>query len=246
MEVLGIDIGGSGIKGAPINIENGSFVAERVRFDTPEISNSENMAHVVKQIITYFNWKGPVGVGFPAIVRNGVAKTAANIDKSWKETNVAELFSSISGNKVAVLNDADAAGLAELRFGDTYHNEDLVLFLTVGTGIGTALFYKGALLPNMELGHLELFGKDAELYCSDAVRKQKNLSRTEWAVRFNDYLMHVEKLLSPDLIILGGGSSKKFYKFNEVFSVNAKILPASLLNNAGIVGAAMYAHENLG
>ncbi|MCK5536448.1 MAG: ROK family protein [Bacteroidales bacterium] len=245
MGILGIDIGGSGIKGAPVNIENGTFLQERYRVDTPSISTPENMAVALQELVDNFAWKGKIGIGFPAIVRDGVAKTAANIDKSWQGKNIVDLFSKSTGLSVAALNDADAAGLAELRFGNTYNNENVVLFLTVGTGIGTAIFHKGRLLPNMELGHIELKGKDAEQYCSDAVRRRQNLTRTEWAARFNDYLVHVEKLVSPDLIILGGGSSKKFHKFKNEFTIKTKIVPASLLNNAGIIGGAMHAHESL-
>jgi len=245
MKVLGIDIGGSGIKGAPVDIVKGEFTEERYRVVTPQPANPQNVAKAVKEVVDHFAWKGTIGVGFPSLISKGIILSAANIDKSWVGVSVVNILSEATQCPVAVLNDADAAGYAEICFGDVYKNEVRVLFLTVGTGIGSALFHDGILLPNTELGHLELKGKDAELYCADAVRKRKNLTRQEWAARFNVYLMYVESLFSPQLIILGGGSSKKFYKYKDVFTTRNPIKPASLLNNAGIIGAAVYAHEVL-
>ena len=243
MEILGIDIGGSGIKGAPVDITEGVFTRERYRVVTPQPSTPENMAKAVSEIVEFFSWKGLIGIGFPSLISNGVVLSAANIDRSWIGQPAAEIFQEVTRCPVEVLNDADAAGYAEMRFGNVYNNEELVLFLTVGTGIGSALFYNGMLIPNTELGHLELKGKDAELYCSDAVRKRKNLSRMEWGGRFNVYLLHLERLFSPQLIILGGGSSKKFDKFKDAFTLKTPIKPASLQNNAGIIGAAVFAYE---
>ena len=243
MEILGIDIGGSGIKGAPVNTESGDLLAPRQRIPTPQPSKPEAVAEVVAQVAKNFAWKGQIGCGFPAVIRSGVAYTAANVSKKWIGTDAASLFSAGTGCPVCVVNDADAAGLAEMTFGAGRGQKGLVLIVTIGTGIGTALFTDGHLVPNMELGHIELGGQDAETYASDAARKREGLSLRRWAKRFNLYLNTLEKLLWPDLIILGGGISKEFEAFRPALKVQAEIVPARTLNEAGIIGAALAARS---
>ncbi|PID89518.1 MAG: polyphosphate glucokinase [Bacteroidia bacterium] len=241
MEVLGIDIGGSGIKGAIVDTKKGKLIAERHRIPTPELSTPENVAEVVRKIVKHFNWKGPIGCGFPAVIQGGVAKTASNVDKKWIGTNVNTLFSVATSCPVKVINDADAAGYAEMEYGAGKNAEGVVLLVTIGTGIGTALFANKTLVPNTELGHIEMNGKEAERQASDAVRKKLKLKWKNWAVIFDEYLLTIEKLLWPDLIIIGGGASKKKDKFFKYLSCKAKITEAQLLNNAGIIGAAVAA-----
>jgi polyphosphate glucokinase len=239
VDILGIDIGGSGIKGAPVNTESGEMLAKRQRIPTPQPAEPEAMAEVVARVAKSFDWSGPIGCGFPAVIRGGVAYSAANVSNKWIGTNAASLFSAATGCPVCVVNDADAAGLAEMTFGAGRGRMGMVLIVTIGTGIGTALFTNGHLAPNMELGHIELKGQDAETYASDAARKRDKLSMKKWAKRFDLYLKTLEKLLSPDLIILGGGISKEFEAFKSDIHVQAEIVPAQLLNEAGIIGAAL-------
>jgi polyphosphate glucokinase len=241
MQVLGIDIGGTGIKGAPVDVETGEILAERYRIPTPEAAKPKPVARAIKELVDHFNWQGPVGCGFPAVVRQGVVYTAANIHKSWISTHVEHLFYEATSCPVKVLNDADAAGLAEMTFGVGKGHAGLVLLVTIGTGLGTVLFSNGVLVPNLELGHIEIDGADAELAASDAARKRERLSWKKWGKRFNRYLVSLEKLLWPDLIILGGGAIKKFEEFAPLLEVQAQVLPAQLLNDAGIVGAALAA-----
>lgn len=241
MEILGIDIGGSGIKGAPVNIESGEMLAPRHRIPTPQPAKPEAVAQVVAQVAKHFAWSGPIGCGFPAVIRNGVVYTAANVSKKWIGTNAASLFAGATGCPVCVINDADAAGLAEMTFGAGRGRMGMVLIVTVGTGIGTALFTDGHLAPNMEFGHIEMGGQEAEAYASDAVRKREKLSWKKWGRRFNRYLNTLEKLLWPDLIILGGGVSKNFDEFMPEIHIQAEIIPAKTLNEAGIIGAALAA-----
>ncbi|MEJ5311938.1 MAG: ROK family protein [Anaerolineae bacterium] len=241
MEILGIDIGGSGIKGAPVETTTGAFLADRHRIATPEGAKPADVARVVKKLVKHFAWRGPVGCCFPASIQHGVARTAANVDRSWIGTNIEQLFAAATGCPVRVLNDADAAGLAEMRFGAGKGVGGLVLIVTIGTGLGTALFIDGVLVPNTELGHIEMNGKDAELQASDAARKREDLSWEVWAGRFNQYLQMMRALLWPDLIILGGGGSKKLNKFRHYLTVDTPIVPAATLNNAGIIGAALAA-----
>ena len=243
MEILGIDIGGSGIKGAPVDTETGSLLAPRHRVPTPEPSKPKAIADVVAEIARQFNWQGPVGCGFPAAVRNGIIMTAANINKKWIGTNAADLFSSAMDCPVYVLNDADAAGLAEMTFGAGREQPGVVLIVTIGTGLGTAVFTGGHLVPNTELGHIEIRGLDAETRASDAARKRDDLSWEKWGDRFNEYLNYLEKLLWPDLIILGGGVSKEFERFMPRLTVHAQVVPAQFLNEAGMVGAALAARD---
>jgi polyphosphate glucokinase len=192
----------------------------------------------------FLKYKGVVGCGFPAIVKNGVAHSAANIDKHWIGTNIEEVFGKACGTKVFATNDADAAGIAEMRHGAGKGEQGLVFLITIGTGLGTALFYKGMLVPNTELGHLIWKkNKPVEAFCSSGARERLKISRTEWAKRFNDYLLHMERLFSPDLFILGGGESKYFENYKNLLTPQARVVPAQLLNNAGIIGAAAYAAE---
>ena len=243
MQILGVDIGGTGIKGAPIDTDTGALLAERYRIPTPEGAKPKEVAVTVAELARHFNWHGPIGVGFPAAIRNGVALTAANIHKSWIGTNVAELFSGATGCPVRVINDADAAGLAEMTFGAGKGRMGVVLLVTIGTGLGTALFIDGRLLPNTELGHLEIRGKDAERRASDAARQRRRLSWEKWALLLDEYLLTLERLFCPDLIILGGGVSKKHERFLPLLTVRTEVVPAQLLNEAGMVGAALTARE---
>ncbi|MFD1933737.1 MULTISPECIES: polyphosphate--glucose phosphotransferase [Nonomuraea] len=236
MDVLGIDIGGSGIKGAPVDVKEGRLTAERLRIPTPQPAKPEGVAEVVSQIVEHFSWDGPVGVTFPGVVVNGVVRTAANVHHSWVGVDASKLFGG-----ARVVNDADAAGIAEMAYGEGRDREGVLLMLTFGTGIGSALFTEGKLVPNTELGHLELHGKDAERRASDKAREDHDLSWEKWAERVEDYLKHVEMLFSPSLIILGGGVSKKADKFLPHVKIDTPVVPAALQNEAGIIGAALLA-----
>ncbi len=244
-QILGIDIGGSGIKGAPVDLKTGKLLEERYRFPTPEPSSPEKVAKTIKDLVRYFKWKGPIGCGFPAIVQNGVVRSAANIDKSWINTDARKLFNEVTKLPVWVINDADAAGLAEVKLGAGAGFKGAVLVLTIGTGIGSSLFIKGKLYPNTEFGHIEFKGMDAETYVSDAARKKDNLSWEDWGTRLNEYISFLEFLTAPELIILGGGASKKLELFQSQLKLKAKVVPALFLNEAGIIGAAMAAKVNL-
>ncbi|GAA4219716.1 polyphosphate glucokinase [Streptosporangium album] len=243
MEALGIDIGGSGIKGAPVDTARGELTRERLRIPTPVPADPKAVAAVVAQIVEHFSWTGPVGVTFPGIVVDGVTRSAANVDQSWIGEDARALFTKATGLPVIVLNDADAAGMAEMAVGAGRGRAGVVLMLTFGTGIGSALFVDGRLVPNTELGHLEIRGKDAEKRASDHAREDRDLSWNKWAGRVEEYLQHVEALFSPSLIILGGGVSKKSDKFLPKVEVRTHVVPATLQNEAGIVGAAMAAAE---
>ena len=241
MEILGIDVGGSGIKGAVVDVTTGQLLGSRIRIATPAPSKPKKVARVVSDIVEHFDWQGRIGCGFPAPIQKGVAMVAANIHKDWVGTNVEKLFSKATGCPVRVLNDADAAGLAEMAFGAGRDHKGVVLIVTIGTGLGTALFTNGHLLPNAELGHIEIDCVDAESRASDAARKREKLTWKRWATRFDRYLNTLEKLLWPDLIVLGGGVSKKSEKFIPYLTVQAEVVTAKLLNEAGIVGAALAA-----
>lgn len=243
-EYLGIDIGASGIKGAIINVKSGELLSERIRIPTPSPSTPKAVATAFAELVRQFGWKNKIiGVGFPSIIKKGVAHTAANIHQSWIGTNVETLFTEATKCHVVVKNDADVAGIAEMQFGKGKGRKGTVLIVTIGTGLGSALFFGGKLVPNTEFGHFYLKGhnKVVEQYTSDGVRKKKDLSWKIWALRFDKYLQLVNKLLSPDLIILGGGSSKRFEKYQRFISIKTPIQPADLLNNAGIIGAAVFA-----
>ncbi len=245
MQVLGVDIGGSGIKGALVDTDKGEMISERIRIETPKPATPEAVAATLKELTSRFGYTGPVGCGFPATVHHGVAFTAANIDSSWINTPVEKLFSGTTGSSCYVLNDADAAGIAEVKFGAGRDFSGVILMVTIGTGLGSAIFVNGHLLPNTELGHLILNDSVAEHYCSDLARQKNELSWKKWGKRFNKYLRRVEFLFNPDLIILGGGASKSFDKFAEKIDVRAKVIPAVTLNTAGIIGAAMYAAQKV-
>jgi polyphosphate glucokinase len=244
-KILGIDIGGSGIKGAPVDIKTGKLLEERYRIPTPEPSSPEAVAKTVKELVKHFKWKGIIGCGFPAVVQRGIVRTAANIDKSWINTDARKLFTETIKLPVWVANDADAAGLAEVKLGAGAGFKGAIVVLTVGTGIGSSLFIGGRLYPNTEFGHLEFKGMDAEAYTSDAARKKENLGWDEWGKRLNEYLNFVEFLCGPELIILGGGASKKLDLFRDQLKLKARLVPAMFLNEAGIIGAAMAARVNL-
>lgn len=246
MEILGIDIGGSGIKAALVNTEDGQAISKKHRIPTPRPATPEAVATTIAEMVEHFDYEGPIGCGFPALINKGIAKSAANIHKSWVDIHVEQLFSEITGQDVFVLNDADAAGLAELKFGAGQHENGVVLLLTIGTGIGSALMHHGQLIPSTEFGHIEFKGDIAENYCSDRVREKQHMSWEKWGKRFNRYLNYMEKLFSPDLVILGGGASKRFEHYSDFLKVNANVLPAELLNMAGIIGAACYAESRIG
>ena len=243
--ILGIDIGGTGIKGAPVDVETGSFTADRLRVPTPSGGSPADVARVVGEIVAHFDTVGPIGCTFPAVVQRGVALTAANVDPLWIGTDAEALFESVVHRPITVVNDADAAGVAEIELGAGKGRKGTVLLLTLGTGIGSALFVDGNLLPNTEFGHLDIRGKAAELRASEKVREDKNLSWGKWAKRLNEVIAHLEALLCPDLIILGGGVSKKTDKFVPFLNSRAEIVPAQMLNQAGIVGAARLAHRKV-
>lgn len=241
MHILGIDVGGSGIKGAPVDTETGQLLAERIRIKTPKNGEPEPIAEVVNQIAQSFNWKAPIGIGFPAPIKGGVAMMAANVSEKWVGTNADALFTKITGCDCTMINDADAAGVAEMSFGAGRGNYGTVIMITLGTGIGTAIFHRGQLLPNTEFGHLEIDGEDAEFRASDAARQRDNLSWKKYAKRLNKFLGTMERLFWPNLFIIGGGISKESEKFLPLLTIDTHIVPAQLLNEAGIVGAALGA-----
>lgn len=242
-KMCGVDVGASGIKGAIVNVENGELLTERMRLETPKPATPQAMAKTFAELIKLLKWEGPIGCGFPSIIKKGVAYSAANIDKSWIGTNVSAVFGNATDQPVFVLNDADAAGLAEVSFGQGKGIEGVVLVITVGSGLGSALFVDGKLIPNTELGHLFLKGHKevAEYYASSAARKREELEYDEWGKRLNEYLTHVERLISPNRIILGGGISRKFDKFQHELLLKTPVVPADFRNKAGTVGAAMFA-----
>ncbi|GAA0307022.1 ROK family protein [Streptomyces polychromogenes] len=247
MQIFGVDIGGTGIKGAPVDLDRGEPAQERHKVLTPHPATPEGVAGGVVEVVRNFSWDGPVGVTFPGVVTHGVTRTAANVDKAWIGLDAAALLTErLGGRQVTVLNDADAAGIAEMTYGAGRGVPGTVVLLTLGTGIGSALFRDGRLVPNTELGHLELKGHDAETRASVKAKEDGDLSWERWARRLDKYLAHVEMLFSPDLFILGGGVSRKPDKFVPLLeNVRAPIVPAKLQNNAGIVGAAMAARDGL-
>jgi polyphosphate glucokinase len=238
---FGIDIGGSGMKGAIVDLTSGVLADERFRIATPRPATPDAMADVVRQLVEYHDWAGPLGVTFPGVVRSGRIATAANLDPAWVGVRADELFGAAVGSDVLVVNDADAAGIAENRFGAARDRTGVVIVLTFGTGIGSAIINDGTLLPNTELGHLELDGVDAEHRAAARVRKADDLSWKEWAHRVERYLRHVERLFSPDVFVVGGGVSKHPGKWLGYIDIDTEIVPASLANGAGIVGAAFAA-----
>ena len=236
---LGIDIGGSGVKGAPVDVTIGDLVADRFRLDTPQPATPDAVAATVAEVVRHFEWTGPIGLTVPGVVKQGVVHTAANIDHAWIGTDAQALFRASTGQPCTVLNDADAAGIAEMRFGAGKDRKGVVVMITLGTGIGFAVFNDGVLLPNTELGHLEMNGRDAEDQASARIRDEEDLSWKHWAARVDQYLDMLDHLLWPDLIIIGGGVSKKADKFFPYLDTRAELVPAALQNEAGIVGAAL-------
>jgi polyphosphate glucokinase len=242
VQVLGIDIGGTGIKAAPVDTTKGTLVTERVKVETPHPAQPDAVAAVVAQHVKNFDWTGPVGLTFPGVVVNGVTTTAANLDPAWVGLDTRALFTKAAGVPVSLINDADAAGLAEMKFGAGAGQQGTVLMLTFGTGIGSALFRDGILVPNTEFGHIEIRGRDAEKRASERAKELHDLSWGKWAGRVDEYLRHVEALTAPDLIIIGGGISRKADKFLPLLtSLRATVVPAAMQNDAGIVGAALWA-----
>ncbi|MFP5021756.1 polyphosphate--glucose phosphotransferase [Pseudonocardia phyllosphaerae] len=240
---FGIDIGGSGIKGAPVDLEKGRFAEERTRIATPQPATPEAVAEVVKEILDHYGWDGPFGCTFPAVVQHGVTRTAANVDDSWIDCDAAKLLRKVTGREAVLVNDADAAGVAEVEYGAAGPDAGVVLVTTLGTGIGSALVVRGTLVPNTEFGHIEVDGHDGESRAADSARDREELSWEEWGERLTRYYRTLENLVWPDLIVVGGGVSKKFDRWSEHVHIRTPITPAKLLNEAGIVGAALLAHR---
>jgi polyphosphate glucokinase len=241
---LGIDVGGSGIKGAPVDLDQGAFAQKRLRIETPSVSTPEAVCDVIAQVVDHFDQvrsDSPIGVTIPGVVQHGVVKTAANIDKSWIGCEIEALLEDRLKHDVVVVNDADAAGVGELRFGAAKGHEGLVVLTTLGTGIGTAVFNRGVLVPNSELGHLEVDGVDAETMAASSAKTREDLSYAQWAERLQRYYSTLENLLWPDLIVVGGGVSKESDEFLPLLDLRTPIIPARLRNKAGIIGAAVLA-----
>ena len=243
MEILGIDVGGSGIKGAVVDTEKGELVTDRYRIPTPQPPKPAAMIETIEAIITHFDWHGPVGCGFPAAVKDEIIKTASNIDDTWIGLNASAQIEKKTGCPTHLLNDVDAAGFAEVEFGAGMGCHGTIVVAAFGTGIGTAIFHNHQLVPNTELGHLPMHGGPAEHYAANSIRENEGLSWKQWGKRVNEYLQLVEKLLWPDLIIIGGGVSKDFNEFKKFIDVEAKVVPAESRNHAGIIGAAMAVHS---
>ena len=246
VRAFGVDIGGSGMKGAPVDLDRGELLTERAKYPTPHPSTPDAVAQVVTRLLTEAGWVGKVGATFPAVIQHGVARTAANVDPSWIGTDVDAVFTKATGCDVTVLNDADAAGLAEVRYGAAKGVRGVVILLTFGTGIGSGMFLDGKLVPNTELGHLELDGRDAEDRAAASAKDHEGLSYKQWAKRVQRYMSHVEALFTPDLFVVGGGVSRNADRWVPLLDLHTPIKPAELLNNAGIVGAALAAHERRG
>ena len=238
---FGIDIGGTGIKGAPVDLEKGTLTGDRYRLLTPKPATPDAVADEVAQIVKHFGYQGAVGCTFPGVVKHGVVQTAANVDKSWIGVDARARFEDATGCTFTVTNDADCAGVAEMKYGAGAGRQGVVIIVTLGTGIGTAVFHDGVLLPNTELGHVEIRAKDAETRAADSARERKKLDWKKWAKRVDEYLDHLEALMWPDLIIIGGGVSKKGEKFIPLLTPRCEVVAAKLQNEAGIVGAALTA-----
>ncbi|MFQ5966532.1 MAG: polyphosphate--glucose phosphotransferase [Acidimicrobiia bacterium] len=243
MEILGIDIGGSGIKAAPVDVETGELKDDRHRIPTPQPATPSGVARAVAEIIDQFGRPGPVGCGFPGVIRDGVVHFAPNLGHAWIGVDALSLLEEATGRSLAILNDADAAGLAEMRWGSGHGHDGLVLLLTFGSGIGSALFFRGVLIPNTELGHLELHGMEAEHYASADVRNREDLNFEDWGDRVDEYLSHLDGVLSPELFIVGGGISRRFDQFSGRIKVQTPVVAARLRNDAGLAGAALWASQ---
>lgn len=246
MEILGIDIGGTGIKGAIVDTETGNLITEKHRITTPKPATPEKVANTIQKMIRHFNWTGEVGCGFPTPLLHGKCQTGGNLHETWKGVQVDALFTEKTGNEYSIVNDADAAGLAEISFGAGKGKKGTVIMITLGTGIGSGVFLDGKLLPNTELGHvLYKNGEIFEKYAADSVRKSENLNRKEWGKRLHKYFKHINLILSPDLFIVGGGASKKLGKFVDHINIDTPIVAAEAENEAGIIGAAMAANYHI-
>ncbi len=247
MQILGIDIGGTGTKGAIVDVNSGKLVTDRFRIETPKPATPQKVSEVINEIIDHFQWKDAVGITFPSVVINGKARYSSNLDPSWKGVQIDDLLSkNCNGMQFLVINDADAAGIAEMQFGAGRHKSGLVITITLGTGIGSAMFYDGQLLPNSELGHMfGLDDKPIEKYAADSIRKLEGLDYETWGKRVNVFLKNVERVFSPDFIIIGGGASKKIHKFRNEIAIDTPFAPCEKLNNAGIIGAAYNASDHL-
>ena len=246
MNILGIDIGGTGIKGAIVDSETGELISERLRVPTPQPATPENVSNTMKVFMKSFNWKGPVGVSFPTIIKNGKAMHFGNLDPSWELTQVDKLFKSITNNNYYVVNDADAAAMGVMEFGVGKNKMGLVITITLGTGIGSGVFFNGQLLSNFELGRM--YGRKGDImeyFAADSARKREDWSFKSWGKRVNFFLKHIENTFNPDLLIIGGGISKKMDKFEAFININTPIKAAELKNNAGIIGAAIFAKKQL-
>ena len=243
---IGIDIGGTGIKGALVDVKSGELESERLRYSTPDGGSAKGIASVVDDIVKKLGAKSDAAVGicFPAVVQHGVTKSAANISKEWVNLDARALFEKHLKRPVTLLNDADAAGYAEAKYGAAKDEEGLVILTTLGTGIGVALIYDGKLIPNAELGHLEIDGVDAESIAAFSAKEREDLSWEDWAARLQKYYSKLEALLVPDLFIVGGGVSKEYQRFLPLLKLKTKIIPAELRNSAGIIGAAALAYKN--
>lgn len=245
MDVLGIDIGGTGIKAAIVDTKTGELKTPRYRVETPHPATPDAVIIKIQQIVKKFKWNDIIGIGFPAAVKHDVVKTASNIDKRWIGLNAAIEIEKATKCPTHLLNDVDAAGYAEMHFGAGKGNNNNVIVIAVGTGIGTALFSEGTLFANTELGFIRVKGIPGEHYAANSVREREDLSWKEWGKRLNRYLNRIESLFYPDLIILGGGISKKFDRFSKYIELECEIIPAEMKNNAGIIGAALAAHHRL-
>ncbi|MEM9886754.1 MAG: ROK family protein [Bacteroidota bacterium] len=245
MKLLGIDVGGSGIKSGIVDTKKGKLVSERYRIPTPQPSKPEKVAKVVKEIVAHFNWKKEVGCAVPVVVnRKGISKTRGNIHKNWKGCDITTLLSKTCKLPFKLLNDADAAGTTEMTFGAGKGKKGLVMTITIGTGLGSGVFYDGILIPNFELGRIfHTNGKPIEFYAASSAKDRENLSMKKWSKRFDFFLHHIDRIASPDLFIIGGGISKKFDEFKDHLSVKVPVVVAETKNNAGIIGAAMAAEE---
>lgn len=246
MELLGIDVGGSGIKGALVDVATGRLTTERYRIPTPKPATPKAVSKVIHKIVAHFNYEGEVGCGFPTPLQHGKCVTGGNLHPDWEGTQVDHLFEQTTGNKFYVVNDADAAGLAEIHYGAGKGVMGKVLMLTLGTGIGSSLFLDGKLVPNTELGHL--FNKKGDVFekvAADSARKREDMSRKSWGKRLNKYFRHLSLILSPDLFIVGGGSSKNFSKTEAKINTNAPLVTAETKNEAGIIGAAMAVQDHI-
>lgn len=242
---FGVDVGGSGVKGGIVDLDTGQLIGDRFKLLTPQPSTPEAVARTVAEVVRHFDWTGPLGVTYPGVVVNGVVQTAANVDKGWIGTNAAEIIGAeLGGQQVTVLNDADAAGLAEERYGAGRAESGVVVLLTFGTGIGSAVIHKGVLLPNTEFGHLEVGGKEAEHRAASSVKERKDWSYERWSEEVTKVLVAIENLIWPDLFIAGGGISRKADKWIPLLKNRTPVVAAELLNEAGIVGAAMAAAGN--